>query len=205
MVGWWYLHTALDAINVTWNQGHSPCFSRIETWFLTHACNRCCQLHDNLTHAYIARGRYQASNKNIFSVKRLGVAKYKEWTPNKRWIGVCNAPPLLCQSRVFWGVWDCAGGIRLLSLIHHPLRFGFINTLWPNDAIWQQKSGATLVPVMAWERQAKSCWSIINGFCGLHSLKQFLGEYPWNQPVRWVWQLHFENYGPSLRKWVTST
>ena len=41
------------------------------------------------------------------------------------------------------------------------------NSLWPSDAIWQQRSGSTLVQVMAWCRQAPShylnqCWLILS-------------------------------------------
>ena len=41
-----------------------------------------------------------------------------------------------------------------------------INSLWPGDAIWRQRSGSTLAQVMAWCHQATShylsqCWLII--------------------------------------------
>ena len=40
---------------------------------------------------------------------------------------------------------------------------GIINSLWPNDAIWRQRSGSTLAQVMAWCLTAPShylnqCW-----------------------------------------------
>ena len=43
----------------------------------------------------------------------------------------------------------------------------FINSLWPRDAIWRQRSGSTLAQVMAWCLVAPShslnqCWLIIN-------------------------------------------
>ena len=42
-----------------------------------------------------------------------------------------------------------------------------INSLWPSDTIWQQKSGSTLAQVMAWCLTAPShylnqCWLIIS-------------------------------------------
>ena len=45
----------------------------------------------------------------------------------------------------------------------------FINSSWPSEAIWRNRSGSTLVQVMAWCHQAPShymnhCWTLINEF-----------------------------------------
>ena len=54
-----------------------------------------------------------------------------------------------------------------------------LNSMWPNDATWQQRSGSTLAQVMAWCLTATShylnqCWQI--------SIK-----FPRGQWVNWTW------------------
>ena len=48
-----------------------------------------------------------------------------------------------------------------------------VNSLWPNDAIWQYKSVSTLAQVMACCLTAPShylcqCWLLISDLCGIH-------------------------------------
>ena len=57
----------------------------------------------------------------------------------------------------------------------------FINSLWPNDAIWRQGSRSTLVQVMACCLTAPGhyldqCWLIINGFLWYSPYNNFTGS-----------------------------
>ena len=70
-----------------------------------------------------------------------------------------------------------------------------INSLWPSDAIWRQRSGSTLAQVMACCLTAPShylnqCWLIISEVQVTFILGQFHKRCLNHQSLKSVWKLH---------------
>ena len=79
-------------------------------------------------------------------------------------------------------------------------RFTTIKSLWPGDAIWQQRTGSTLVQEMAYCLTAPSHylnqhWLIITVILRHSHTSNFPKEY---SSVRWVWKLTFSKSLPHL-------
>ena len=106
----------------------------------------------------------------------------------------CNVHNTICCNIVTY---------RLIKQLHHVL-----NSLWPSDTIWQQRSVSTMAQVTACCLTAPShylnqCWLVIYGDLW-HSLdNKFTGstQYKW---IKWVWKLHFENHC-HISQWVNDS
>ena len=83
--------------------------------------------------------------------------------------------------------------VRLLW--SHIRKFHCINSLWPSDAIWRQRSGSTLAQVMACCLTAPShylnqCWLIISEVQWHFVLGQFHKGCLNHQSLTSIWKLH---------------
>ena len=95
---------------------------------------------------------------------------------------------------VLWSMFPSIQGfLKLLTWSHlfHPWLPTTINSLWPSDAIWCNRSGSTLVQVMACCLAAPShylnqCWLIINS---VNTSSVHLGA---------IWQEALMNFIPDI-------
>ena len=72
-----------------------------------------------------------------------------------------------------------------------------VNSLWPSDTIWRQRSGSTLAQVMACCLMAPShylnqCWLINSPVTFI--LGQFHKRFLNYQSLKSVWKLHIQNF-----------
>ena len=76
------------------------------------------------------------------------------------WTGCCTNS---------WQIWCCSCSVTVIGIYNYTclVLYWVINSLWPSDAIWRQKSWSTLAQVMACCLMAPShylnqCWLIIS-------------------------------------------
>ena len=70
---------------------------------------------------------------------------------------------------------------------NYPQWYLLINSLWPSDAIWRQKSKSTLLQEMA---LPEPMLTLLAAF----AREEFHSKFPSYYSARWVWRLYFEIY-----------
>ena len=109
-----------------------------------------------------------------------------------KWLQICPNGP----SDHIRGTFNCSTGrVTMYAQCKIDQSVLIINSSWPSDAIWQQRSGSTLAQVMACCLTAPShylnqCWLIISKVHWHSYLGQFHKRRLNHQSLTFVWQLH---------------
>ena len=130
-----------EAAGLSMAQVKDCCLFSLETLVMTHEHDAVINCQQLRTWLFVLQFVHASIKENIKALHYWSFETYDRWIQRAS---------------------NIKSGSMTSSIFHL-----YINTLWPNDTIWQQRSGSTLAQVMACSLTAPShylnqCWLIIS-------------------------------------------